>query len=48
MLRMKVGVTAHCECCHDLKLTILTDEFCHDSIQVDVENEYIYVCAVTK
>ena len=44
---MKVCVAAHCECYHDLKLTILTDEIHHDRIQVDIY-KYIDVSAVTK
>ena len=44
---MKIGVAALCECDHNLKLTSLTDEFRHDSMQVDLY-KYIDVCAVTK
>ena len=44
---MQVGIAAHCECCHDLKWTVLTAEIRHDRIQVDVY-KYIDVCAVTK
>ena len=44
---MKVGVAAHCECCDDLKFTVLPDEFQHDRLQVDFY-KYIDVCAVTK
>ena len=46
-LRMKVGVPAHCECGHDLRYTILPDEFRYDSMQVDFY-KYIDVCALTK
>ena len=42
---MQVGVAAHSECGHDLKFTILSDEFCYDCMQVDFY-KYIDVCAV--
>ena len=41
------GVAAHWDCGHDLKFTILPDEFPHDSMQVDFY-KYKDVCAMTK
>ena len=44
---MKVGVAAHGECCRDWAYSILPDEFCHDSMQVDFY-KYIDVCVVAR
>ena len=34
---MQIGVAAHCEWCHNLKFTILTEEISHERIRVDVQ-----------